>query len=71
MRKMRILIILFFVATTALFVVYNIKNLAVEDSQAPVISCDSDTIQVSIESTEEDLLSGIRNFMQYKDGKTI
>ena len=59
MRKMRILIILFFVATTALFVVYNIKNLAVEDSQAPVISCDSDTIQVSIESTEEDLLSGM------------
>ena len=47
MGRVRFLICLVFVAACALFAGYNIKTKMVEDSKAPSISCEEDTITIS------------------------
>ena len=48
MKNLRILIIIFFCVTAAGFAVYKVRNMAVKDTGAPVITSDTETIQVSI-----------------------
>lgn len=60
MRKLRVLIVLFFVAVTSFFVVYKIKNVAIKDVEAPVITSEQDVLEVSIQAEEKDLLEGLR-----------
>lgn len=59
MKNLRILIIIFFGVTAAGFAVYKVRNLAVKDTGAPVITSDTETIQVSIQADEEQMLQGL------------
>lgn len=60
MRRVRFLICLTFVISCAVFAGYMIKTKMVEDSKPPVITCDKDTITVSVEDDETALLKGIK-----------
>lgn len=60
MRRVRFLIFVTFVASCLVFGGYIIKTKMVEDNQPPVITCEEDTITVSIEDGEEALLKGIK-----------
>lgn len=59
MKNLRILIIVFFCVTAAGFAVYTMKDLAVKDTGAPVITSDTETIQVSITADEAQMQQGL------------
>ena len=60
MRKLRIAIVVFFLAVLAIFVATEVRDQMTADSSAPVITADTDAITVSVASVEEDLLAGMR-----------
>lgn len=59
MRRVRFTIIIVFVLSVIAFIAYNIFSRMVEDNEPPVITCDSDTISVSVEDDESALLKGM------------
>lgn len=59
MKRLRILIILFFIATSIGFSLYYVGEQAIKDSKAPEIVCDSDNIEAGIEATDQELLEGM------------
>lgn len=61
MRKLRVLTLLFFMASAAGFGAYQMKYIKMEDNEAPVISYDAKELQVSVENSgDEILLQGVR-----------
>ncbi|MGN0265670.1 MAG: hypothetical protein ACI4DX_15090 [Oliverpabstia sp.] len=60
MKNLRMLIIVFFCVTAAGFAVYTMKDLAVKDTGAPVITSDTETLQVSIKADEAQMMQGLR-----------
>lgn len=60
MRKLRIIILLFFLAVLAVFVSTEVRDRLSADSSAPVITADADSLSVSVTATEEDLMAGMR-----------
>ena len=60
MRKLRIIILLFFLAVLAVFVSTEVRDRLSADSSAPVITADADSLSVSVTATEEDLLAGMK-----------
>lgn len=61
MRRLRVIICLVFAVSCVAFAGYTIKSNIVEDNEPPVITCDEDTIKVSVEEEDMDaaLLKGI------------
>lgn len=59
MRKLRILILIFFVVVTAIFAFSRVRDYLTSDSHAPVIQADSDSIQVYVGATDADLMAGM------------
>lgn len=59
MRKLRIIVCLMFVASCVIFGIYTVKIRMVEDHTPPVITCEEDTISVSVEAEESELLQGV------------
>lgn len=59
MKKLRIAILIIFLAVASFFAASYIFDKVTSDRVAPVISADSDTLEVSINATDEDLLSGM------------
>ncbi len=59
MKKLRILSIVIFIVSAAIFVWYKNYQTNSKDSQAPEIIMDSDNVQVSCQAAEEELLAGI------------
>jgi hypothetical protein len=59
MKKIRIAILVFFIAVAALFSYKYLNRRIAVDYQPPVITADSDSIMVGIAATEEDLLKGM------------
>lgn len=59
MRRVRVTIFIVFVLSVIAFVAYNVFSRMVEDNEPPVITCDSDTISVSVEDDESALLKGV------------
>ena len=59
MRKLRIMILIFFIAVLGIFVVTRVREELTADSSAPVITADTDAITVSVTATDEDLLAGM------------
>lgn len=59
MKKIRIAILVFFIAVSALFAYRYLNRRIAVDYQPPVISADSDKIEVGISASEEDLLKGM------------
>ncbi len=60
MRRMRIALIVFFIAVTAVFAYVKVTGALDSDSEAPVITADSEELTVSVDATDEDLLAGMK-----------
>lgn len=60
MRVLRTLLLIFFIITSAVFGLNQYLSYKDRDSVAPVITCNEDTIHLSVNSTEEDLLRGVK-----------
>ncbi len=59
MRNLRIAIVVFFCVVSVLFTGAYIHERLTTDYDAPVIRADSDTLQITVSATEEDLLAGM------------
>lgn len=59
MRRLRVTIVLVFVLSVIAFIAYNVMARMVEDHTPPVITCDSDTVTVSVEDDDSALLQGV------------
>lgn len=59
MRKFRYLVLAFFAVVFVVFSITRVKEYILSDYTAPVIHADSDSLQVSVMSSEEDLLAGM------------
>lgn len=69
MKRIRILSIIYCVAAIALFVVYQINERSVLDNDGPVITMDSDTIEISVWDDDDMILSGVTAYDD-RDGDT-
>lgn len=59
MKKIRILSIIIFAVSLILYVFFHLKHSRIDDRIAPRISMDSDTIEISVEDSEEKILEGV------------
>lgn len=59
MKKVRAIVIMFFLASCAIFSMYIFKMHMVEDNTPPEISCDSDEISVSVNAEDAEILQGV------------
>lgn len=61
MRRLKVMIFLIFIVSCIIFGGYTVKSRIVEDHKPPVITCDEDTIKVSVKEKDLDaaLLKGI------------
>jgi len=59
MRQLRIILLAFFVVVAAVFGVSYIREKLSNDEKAPVIHAETDTIEVPMTATDEDLLVGM------------
>ena len=59
MRRLRVTIVLVFVLSVIAFIAYNVMARMVEDHTPPVITCDSDTVTVSVEDDDSALFQGM------------
>ena len=66
-KKVRILIIILFVAAAAVFVINRIHEKKTQDFKAPVITAESDKLYASVNVSDEELLEGMRA-VDNKDG---
>ena len=62
MKKLRLAILIFFLAAAAVFIAAFVKRRYLTDRTPPVITADSDQLSVSISATDEDLLRGMTAF---------
>ena len=62
MRRLRIAILIFFFAVAAFFAASYVFDKVTSDREAPVIKADSDSIEVNLATTENDLLAGMSAF---------
>ena len=67
MKKLRILGIVVFLIAVASFGYFKYEQINSKDNQAPVITMDSDSVEVSCQAGDEELLKGI-TAMDSKDG---
>lgn len=67
MRLARWLTVLFFVVTAVCFTWYTLKDNKQTDVVPPVISCDSDTLEASVNADDAELLAGV-TAIDDKDG---
>lgn len=59
MRIFRIIVVGLFLITTALFGMYYVNEKLTEDHTIPVFKVEGDIVEVSLETTDEELLKGI------------
>lgn len=59
-KTFRTLITVFFLCVFTVFAVYRVRLYLASDSEAPVITADTDTIEASVSVTDEELLAGMR-----------
>ena len=67
MKKLRIFSMVVFVIAAASFGYFKYEQINSKDNQAPVITMDTDSIQVSCQAEDGELLKGIKA-MDSKDG---
>ncbi len=60
MRRVRVIVCMLFVISCVVFGIYMIKTRMVEDHIAPTITCKQDSIEVSVEAKESELLKGVK-----------
>ena len=60
LRKSRTFVVIFFILSVAIFVMFRLARAAATDRTIPVIEMDSDSITVSVEGGDEAILEGVR-----------
>lgn len=59
MRRLRLLLLVFFLVVFAVFLTSNIREYLTSDYVAPTIRADADTMQVSVTASDQELLAGL------------
>ena len=59
MKKVRVLVCLIFVLSCIVFGAYTVKTQLTQDKNAPVITFESDEVQVSVKTAAEDMMTGV------------
>lgn len=67
MRRLRLLLLVFFLVVFAVFLASSVREYLTSDYEAPVISADSDILNLSVNVTDEELLAGM-NAVDNLDG---
>ena len=67
LRKSRTFVVIFFILSVAIFVMFRLARAAATDRTIPVIEMDGDSITVSVEGGDKAILEGVRA-MDGKDG---
>lgn len=60
MKKLRLAVVLLFVLSVIASGVYTIVSRVTADHNPPTLTCDSDTISVSVQATDEELRAGVK-----------
>lgn len=60
MRRVRVAVCLIFIVSCAIFGVYFVKIRMVADQNPPVITCEEDTVSVSVSAEESELFAGVK-----------
>lgn len=64
MKRLKIAVCLMFVVSCAVFAGYNVKSKMIEDHTPPVITCDEDTVTLSVQTEQKEqqeaLLKGVK-----------
>lgn len=60
MRKLRLLLVVFFLAVFAVFLGTTIRDYLTSDDKPPVITADQDVVEVSVSVSDEELLAGMK-----------
>ena len=71
MRIFRIIVVGLFLITTALFGMYYVNEKLTEDHTIPVFKVEGDIVEVSLETTDEELLKGITAYDEKDNFLTI
>lgn len=67
MRILRVVAVLLFVVTTALYIYFSVTEKLKTDNTMPVITLEEDVLEVDINATNKDLLKGVTAYDE-KDG---
>lgn len=59
MKKLKIFSVMLLIISMSVFVAFRIYLLITDDNTPPVITCDSEEIEVSTQATDEELLKGV------------
>lgn len=59
MKKLRIVLLLFFVVTAGIYAAYIVRDRMTSDYVAPVIHAEEDSLRISVQATDADLMAGM------------
>lgn len=60
MRRLRVAVVLLFIVSVIAFSAYQVLSRLAQDNRPPEITCDSDTLSISVESEDSELLKGVK-----------
>lgn len=60
MKKLRLAVVLLFVLSVIASGIYTVLSRVTADHNPPTLTCDSDTISVSVQATDEELRAGVK-----------
>ena len=60
MRRLRAAVVLLFIVSVIAFAAYQVLSRLAQDNRPPEITCDSDTLSISVESEDSELLKGVK-----------
>lgn len=60
MRRLRAAVVLLFIVSVIAFAAYQVLSRLAQDNRPPEITCDSDTLSISVESEDSELFKGVK-----------
>ena len=69
MKRLKIAVCLMFVVSCAVFAGYNVKSKMIEDHTPPVITCDEDTVTLSVQTEQKEQQEALLKGVKAKDNR--
>ena len=69
MKRLKIAVFLMFVVSCAVFAGYNVKSKMIEDHTPPVITCDEDTVTLSVQTEQKEQQEALLKGVKAKDNR--
>ena len=69
MKRLKIAVCLMFVVSCAVFAGYNVKSKMIEDHTLPVITCDEDTVTLSVQTEQKEQQEALLKGVKAKDNR--